>query len=65
MKSIVNTVCGVALAVVFIVFLTVSIYWRWSNADMTETRLFITYWREYLITAVVWTVLAFAYDRTT
>jgi uncharacterized membrane protein YobD (UPF0266 family) len=36
-------------------------YTRFTNIDMTETRLFFTYWKQYALIASVYIVTVFAY----
>lgn len=39
--------------IILVLFVIMNIVWRFQNPDMTQTRLLITYWKEYLQMAVV------------
>jgi hypothetical protein len=62
--SKINLVLGVALGVVIVTTLAFVVYTRFTNIDMTETRLFVTYWKEYIVLACLCVTLAFGFKRT-
>jgi len=58
-KIIINLIFILAL----IGIIVYSLYLRFTNADMTETRLFITYWKQYLAITVVVLIGSILYYR--
>jgi len=47
-KQIINTIALTGYAVMFFLLFGYVVYTRLTNIDMTETRLLVTFWREYL-----------------
>ena len=64
MKKVLYTFSWIGLAITWLVFVGLAIYTRWSNIDMTETRLFLTYWKEYLVGMVIFLAFGILYKKT-
>jgi len=50
MKEKIKIILGLLMFLSFVIFTVTTVF---SNPDMTEMRLLITYWREYLVMFVV------------
>lgn len=64
MKQIINIAAGLAMGVVWLVLVGFILYSRFSNVDMSETRLFLSYAREYVAGVLLLLVLSFVYRKT-
>jgi hypothetical protein len=53
MKKAVNALSSIGLLALLMALPLLSIFWRLSSPDMTETRLLITHWREYILLIVL------------
>jgi len=64
LKSILNNVCLFGFVAMFFAMLCFVAYTRYANIDMTETRLFFSYWKEYAAIAAIYISLAYGYAVT-
>lgn len=64
MKYVINTLCLVELVVTLNVFLGLSIYWRFTNLDMTEARFVVTFWKGYALAFLLFAIFGIG-DRLT
>lgn len=48
--KLIKIVCSLIAMVLVFLFLAKI---KWSNPDMTDTRLIMTYWKEYIISIIV------------
>lgn len=58
MNKIIKIMCLISIALAF----SYDLYIKLTNIDMTNTRLFITYWWQYLITVIVYVVAYSIYN---
>ena len=47
--KIINRVFEVGMWIGFIALAVSTLVWRFENIDMTETRLLVTYWKQYAV----------------
>lgn len=64
MKELVNRAFMVSSAVVFIALCVSLLTWRFTNIDMTETRLLITYWKQLSILVGLLVVFSVGHEVT-
>lgn len=63
-KQKINQVLYVAVMITALVLGGSSIYLRAIHIDETSMRVFVMYWREYVIAVSVFTALLIAYNKT-
>lgn len=64
MKKIINTVALWLMVIVLVFVFCLIAYTRFTNIDATETRLFLIYWKEYIISVICVIALYFIVDKT-
>lgn len=60
LKKIIITICAIAIAISVLYLFKL----RFSNIDMTDLRLFITYWKQGLISFIVIVLSVIVLDKT-
>lgn len=63
-RSFVNVMFAISL-IAWILYM--AIYWtyiRFTHIDMTETRLFVTYWNQVVLHLVIFLTLTVGYEMT-
>ena len=64
MKTIVFTVSWISMTLSFSMMMFWTFYIKWYNPDMTEQRLFITYWQPGLEITMFFILSAILFERT-
>ena len=64
MKKFINTFASIGLVVSFLTMAVYVTYIRFANIDMTETRVFFTYWKEYSVILVIFIIFAVLHSAT-
>jgi hypothetical protein len=64
MNRFFNSLFLILLVVSFFAVAGYAAYIRITNVDMTETRLFLTYWKQLLLIMVIYTGAAIGYEMT-
>jgi hypothetical protein len=64
MGKLINTIAYAGMIAAALVIVAFQLYTRFTNVDMTETRLIIHYWREYLALLIALFSFLFIYRVT-
>ena len=57
-RYVLNVMCFSGAAAIAVLFVVFNVTWRLENIDMTETRLFITYWKELALMLALYSLFA-------
>ena len=60
-KKTINTISWIGIGVTGLALFGLSVYVRFANVDATETRLFLLYWKEYVIGMIVFVIFGALY----
>lgn len=64
LKQIANWICLIFAILVAAIFIFSVLYFRFTNIDMSETRLLVTYWRPLLGMIGVFSIFVLGYEAT-
>lgn len=64
MKKLINVISWAGMSAIVIVVVVFQVYTRFTNIDMTETRLLVDYWPVYAGSLLALIVFYLLYDKT-